>query len=206
MLRAVVVDNGIHGLREHFVNSPAIRYRFERITADWRPIFEEDVVIVPNGSDHLAMLHARASIEAVLARGAAVLSFCGCYTPWLPGTIWAHDNTRPNIEVRYHVINDPLDLMGGVDPARLSTDDHGISGWWACGALHTARPDSVVLADTWQRPVLIADMGATRGLIIATASGPLGESDPDAADDQGVRRLYRNIIRAVARDRESRHA
>ncbi|MDE2155219.1 MAG: hypothetical protein KGJ32_04885 [Xanthomonadaceae bacterium] len=205
-LSIAVVDNGIHGLRGHFVDSPALRYRFEPIVRDWSPAFAEDVVIVPNGSDHLSLYRARHSIEAVLARGGAVLCFCGCYTPWLPGTVWRHDNTRPNRDVRYHVASDPLGLMAGVDPQRLGTDAHGISGWWACGELVTACPQSVVLADTWGRPVLIADTRSTPGLIVATASGPLGDRGGAEAAADGPQRLYRNIIRAVSRHLESRHA
>lgn len=129
MLQVAVVDNGIHGLRDDFIDSGAVRYRFEPITPDWRPDFPEGVVIVPNGSDHVAMYRARRSIEVVLARGGAVLCFCGCYTLWLPGTVWVHDNTRANRDVRYRVVNDPLGLMDGVDPACLSTEAHGISGW-----------------------------------------------------------------------------
>ena len=207
MLRAAVVDNGIHGLRSLFVSSPEVRFRFECITGDWRPDFSgDDVVIVHNGSNHVALYDARAAIRTVLDRGAAVLCFCGCFTPWLPGTCWVHDNTRPNRELDYHVVDDPMGLMLGVDPARLSTESHGIRGWWACGELITAQPQSVVLADQWKRAALVADTSSTPGLIIATASGPLGQSDPSAPDDDGPRRLFRNIIRAVARHREVQHA
>src|ERR1700749_3392408 len=145
MLQIAVVDNGVHGLRDYFVDGDEARYRFESVTADWRPDLAEDVVIVPNGSDHVALYRARHSIEAVLARGGAVLCFCGCFPPWLPGSLWKHDNTRPNREVRYFVGSDPLDLMDGVDPAARSTNAHGISGWWACGGLVTEHPQSAVL-------------------------------------------------------------
>lgn len=207
ILSIAVVDNGIHGLHRYFVDSPSRRYRFEPIGPDWSPSFAEDVVLVPNGSDHLSLYRARHSIDAVLNRGGAVLCFCGCYLPWLPGTTWRHDNTRPNREVRYHVVDDPLDLMAGIDPQRLSTDSNGISGGWACGELVTAHPQSVVLADTWDRAVLIADTRSTPGCIIATASGPLGDSSPSPASaGDGAHRLYRNIIAAVSRHLESRHA
>lgn len=207
MLSIAVVDNGIHGLRRFFVDSATRRYRFEPIVRAWTPTFAEDVVIVPNGSDHLSLYRARHSFEAVLARGGAVLCFCGCYTPWLPGTVWRPDNTRPNRDVRYHVVNDPLGLMGDVDPQCLSTNSAGISGWWACGELVTAHAQSVVLADTWERAVLIADTRSTPGLIIATASGPLGDrGDDDETGSAGTARLFRNILRAVSHHLESRHA
>ena len=205
MLQVAVVDNGIHGLRDRFVDSVAVSYRFEPITRGWSPRFAEDVVIVPNGSDHLSLYRARHAIEAVLERGGAVLCFCGCYTPWLPGTHWRHDNTRPNREVRYQIARDPLNLMDGVDPHRLSTDSHGINGWWACGELITVDPQSVVLVDTWNRAVLVADTRSTPGLIVATASGPLGDGTSDAPDDDGTRRLYRNLMRVVSHQLESAH-
>ncbi|MDE2149365.1 MAG: hypothetical protein KGJ55_05940 [Gammaproteobacteria bacterium] len=206
MLKAALIENGDLGNRRHFVDNERIVYRHERIARGWTPDFSgDDLVVVPNGADHVALYRAREATAAVLARGGAVACFCGCFTPWLPGTVWIHDNSCPNREVRYHVVADPLGLMHGVDPARLSTESHGISGWWACGYLQTTYPESVVLADTWQRPVLIADTRSTPGLIVATASGPLGEPDPAAADGGGPLRLYRNILRAVAAHQERRH-
>lgn len=205
MLTATIVDNGIHGLRQNFVDSSLVRYRFESITPDWRPVFDDDFVIVPNGSDHVALHRARPRIEAVLQRGGAVLCFCGCFMPWLPGTRWIHDNTRDLRGLRYTVVDDRFGLMEGVDPMRLSTEEHGISGWWTCGALITRHAESVVLADTWGRAALIADSHSTPGLVVATASGPLGDADPDAPDAGGAQRLYRNILSAVVHHIESRH-
>lgn len=198
MLTAALIHNGVHGTERHFADTAQLRYRVERVGRAWRPDFSnDDLVVVPNGADHVALYAARTAIDAVLSRGGAVLCFCGCFTPWLPGAVWIHDNSRPNREVRYRVTADPLGLMDGVDPARLSTEPHGISGWWACGFLRTVHSSSVVLMDTWQRPVLIADTLSTPGLIVATASGPLGDSDPAMSSGEGPLRLYRNIIRAV---------
>ncbi|MDA3914074.1 hypothetical protein [Oleiagrimonas sp.] len=205
-LQAAVVDNGITGLGDHFAENPDVHYRFERVVPGWQPTFDEDLVIVPNGADHVALLQARDAIRVVLDRGGVVMNFCGCFTPWLPGTTWVHDSAHPNREMRYHVVDDPLGLMHGVDPARLSTESHGIRGWWACGGLVTRYPDQVVLADPWQRAVLVADRRSTPGLIMATASGPLVHPDPDAAEDQGPRTLYRNMLRVAARQLESGHA
>ena len=207
MLQAALIDNGVHGATDYFAGRTGIRYRTERIGAGWAPDFShDDVIVVPNGSDHVALYRVREQVARFLESGGTVLCFCGFFTPWLPGNVWVHDNSRPNREVRYHAVNDALGLLDGVDVARLSTESHGISGWWACGGIETAHASSVVLADTWNRAVLVADTRSTAGLIIATASGPLGERDAAADDDAGLLRLYRNIIRAAAARKEIAHA
>jgi len=119
--------------------------------------------------------------------------------------VWVHDNTRPLREVRYRMINDPLDLMNGVELDQLTFESHGISGWWACGHIQTAHPESIVLADNFDRVVMIADTRSTQGLIVTTASGPLGDWDPNTPSS-GLQRLYRNIIRAASTRQEQLHA
>lgn len=207
MLQAALIDNGVQGTSDYFVDRGELRFRRERIGAGWAPDFSyDDVLVVPNGSDHVALYRARASVAQLLARGGTVLCFCGFFTPWLPGSVWVHDNSRPNREVRYHVVNDALGLLDDVAIDTLDTNAHGISGWWACGGIQTARESSVVLADTWHRPVLVADTRSTPGLIIATASGPLGDADPSADAGSGLTRLYRNVMRAAAARQENQYA
>lgn len=189
MLHAVVIDSGVTGTQDRFVDSEDIRYRFEPVTADWSPRFSERLVIAPNGSNQLALYHAREAILDVLAKGGIVLSFCGCFMPWLPGTRWVHDNAHANREIRYNAVNDPLDLLHDVDVSRLATNAHGISGWWACGGLRTRHADQIVLADTWGRAVLVADHRSSAGIVVATASGPLCDDRPYEADDGGPRTL-----------------
>lgn len=207
MLQAALIDNGTYGTSHYFADSAQLRFRRERIGPDWSPKFDgDDLIVVPNGSDHVALYRQRTAIDRLLQRGGSVLCFCGFFTPWLPGNVWVHDNLRPNREVRYHAVNDPLGLLDGVDIEQLAINEHGIRGWWACGDIHTDHADSVVLADTWNRAVLVADTRSTPGLIITTASGPLGDADPSAPAGDGLVGLYRNVIRAVLAQRETIHA
>lgn len=206
MLKAVLIDNGVEGLTRYFAPSSEVQYRIERIADPWRPDFsDDDLVIVPNGADHVALYQVREQIAAHLDRGGSLACFCGFFTPWLPGSVWVHDNSKPLREVRYRLVHDPLGLMQGVDVEQLSVESHGISGWWACGNIRTAHSQSVVLADTFDRVMMIADTRSTRGLIVATASGPLGDSDPSQPSDHGTLQLYRNIIRAAQIHAEKRH-
>ncbi|MGQ0697228.1 MAG: hypothetical protein ACT4PZ_03185 [Panacagrimonas sp.] len=206
MLKAALIDNGVEGLSRYFASSAEVHYRTERITDSWQPDFSgDDLVIVPNGADHVALYQVREQIAAHLERGRSLACFCGFFTPWMPGSVWVHDNSKPLREVRYRIVKDPLGLMRDVDVDRLSVESHGISGWWACGHIRTAHAASVVLADTFDRVVMIADTQSTRGLIVATASGPLGEPDPAQPSDGGSLQLYRNIIRAAQVRAEKRH-
>ncbi|MBA2409976.1 MAG: hypothetical protein H0V62_09485 [Gammaproteobacteria bacterium] len=158
MLKAVLIDNGVTGATRYFRDSEQVRYRIERVRDGWSPDFSHgDLVVVPNGADHVALYEVRDRIAAFLAQGGTLACFCGFFTPWIPGNVWVHDNTRPLREVRYRMINDPLDLMNGVELDQLTFESHGISGWWACGHIETAHPESVVLADNFDRVVMIAD-------------------------------------------------
>lgn len=48
---------------------------------------------------------------------------------------------------------------------------------------------------------MVADTGTTPGLIVATASGPLGDPQPDAVASATVQ-LYRNLIRLAGSRQE----
>lgn len=205
-MRIALIDNGVAGLGDYYAASPGIEYRRERITARWQPDFgADDVILAPNGTDHVALHEARDAVQALLARGGAVLCFCGFFTPWLPGSQWRHDLGARLDALRYELRHDPLALFEDVDPESLCRDEHGIRGGWACGTISTAHASSVVLVDNFARVIMIADQRTTRGLIIATASGPLWDEAPTRAAS-GPRRLYRNVLRACQRHLETRHA
>ncbi|MBA2408364.1 MAG: hypothetical protein H0V62_00815 [Gammaproteobacteria bacterium] len=206
MLKAALIDNGVVGVTGYFRDSEQVRYRIERVSDAWSPDFSgDDLVVVPNGADHVALFEVRDHIAAFLARGGTLACFCGFFTPWIPGNVWIHDNSKPLREVRYRVLDDPLGLMEGVELEQLTFESHGISGWWACGHIQTAHPESIVLADNFDRVVMIADTRSTQGLIVTTASGPLGDWDPNTPSS-GLQRLYRNIIRAASTRQEQLHA
>ena len=202
MMHIALIHSGVTGTEQCYRGDAALRYRRERITADWQPCFDnDDVVLVPNGANHVALYEARARLHAFLERGGALLCFCGFFTPWLPGNQWRHDIGRDLRQLRYRVLRDELQLFDGVDAEELCVDSHGIRGGWACGDIVTQHSDSVVMTDNYQRTLLVADRRSTGGLIIATASGPLSDDTPQAPA-HGARRLYRNILRACRDHRD----
>lgn len=204
-MQIALIHSGVAGTEQYYRGDAEHRYRCERIGADWQPCFDEDdVVLVPNGANHVALYEARAHLHHFLARGGALLCFCGFFTPWLPGNQWRHDIGRDLRQLRYRVVADDLQLFEGVEAEELCSDAHGIRGGWACGDIQTHHADSVVLMDNYQRTLLVADRRSTPGLIIATASGPLGDDAPDGAA-HGARRLYRNILRACRAHHEAHH-
>lgn len=200
-LQIAVIDNGVHGATSYFadtdIDGVAVRHRRERVVANWQPDFSaDDVVLVPNGSDHVAMQAIAPTIARFLQGGGTVLCFCGFFLPWIPGHRWQQDNSKPLHNVVYQLINDPLGLCRGVDIEALSCNQHGIHGWWACGEIISERDDSCVLRDNFGRTVLIADHTSSAGLVIATASGPVGDLDP-SAQASATQQLYRNCLRAA---------
>jgi hypothetical protein len=52
-------------------------------------------VVVPNGSDHVAMQRAAGAVRGHLDGGGALFCFDGWFTPWVPGNRWVMDNSRP---------------------------------------------------------------------------------------------------------------
>lgn len=202
MLRAVVVSNAILGLNRMFRDSSLIRYRFVEVTADFRLDLEDaDVLIVPNGSDHVAMLKVRDTVSDFLEAGGALLCFDGWFTNWIPGNQWIFSNEKRTRDIRYFVGEDHYGLFAGVAMDDLQFN-HGISGWWACGYIQAAPEADVVMHDTWERPMIVLDETSTNGLMVMTASGPLADAGvdvseaPDATPD-GLTTLYRNIINFV---------
>ncbi|MEM8964023.1 MAG: hypothetical protein AAGD38_21235 [Acidobacteriota bacterium] len=198
MIEATVVSNGIEGLEEFFPSRANVRYRFVELDdAPQLDLDDTDLLIVPNGSDHVAMLTLRHQVAAFLDRGGAVFCFDGWFTDWLPGNRWVHDNSRATRDVRYRVRTDRHALFDGVD-----LDDfqftHGISGWWACGRIEPAPGADVVLEDTWGRPMIVLDEVTTPGLIALTASGPLGSAAGEGMA-RGLEQVYRRLIDVVSK-------
>ena len=178
-LTATVIHNGVYGLEKMFHDSAKVRYRYEPVTRDFAPdLSQTDLLIVPNGSDHVAMAKIKDAVSAHLARGKALIVLDGWFTDWVPGSQWVHDNSKKTIDVRYHVGTDRYGLFDGVDQDHLNFN-HGISGWWACGYIDAAPEADVLYADTWDRPVIVLDEKTTPGLMLMTASGPLGDFVPD---------------------------
>jgi len=224
MLHAVVISNAILGLEHLFRSDDLVTYRFEEVTAGFDPDFGgADVLIVPNGCDHVAMLKIRDRVRAFLDAGKTLLCFDGWFTAWVPGNQWVHDNEKATKAIRYHVRADRYGLFDGVELDHLQFN-HGISGWWACGYIKAAASADVVLADTWERPIIVFDEATTNGLMILTASGPLGDFsfEEGAADEEnilsslgdlpsekaenGLNTLYRNILRLVHHRKETPYA
>ncbi|MDB5034917.1 MAG: hypothetical protein JWQ98_2158 [Chlorobi bacterium] len=198
MLRAVVIDNGLHYLEHSFRSNDAVAYRFERIGAEFDPVFDgADILIVPNGSDHIAMLRVREKVARFLDAGHALMCFDGWFTNWVPGNRWIMDNSRPTRDVRYAVVTDRHGVMDGVEIDTLIFS-HGISGWWACGYIEPNPAAHVLLADTWGRAIAVIDEVSTPGTIILTASGPLGDGSYDG-EAGGPGLLYHNLIGYIAR-------
>jgi hypothetical protein len=151
-----IVSNGIEALREHA----------ERIDArDITPA--RDLLVVPNGSDHVALYRSRDAIHAHLAGGGALFVEDGWFTDWVPGNRWVHDNTHPTRDVRYRVADDRHGLFDGIDLTAFDFQD-GLSGWWSCGSIVPSATAEVALVDTWDRPIVVVDKR-----MVLTASGPL---------------------------------
>jgi len=200
MIQAVVIDNDTFGTRESFRNNDRIQYDFAVTGPGFAPdLSQADLLIDPNGADHVAMLSIREQVHAFLQRGGALFCFCGWFTDWVPGNRWLHDISKPTSTIRYHLNEDRHGLLRDV-----KLDDfmfnHGISGWWACGYIEAAPGAQILLADTWQRPVIVVDESSTPGRMVLTASGPVSEGFGYAGKDSCIARFYDNLLRFVGCD------
>ncbi len=197
-LKGLIIDNGI-GSGCGFPDQPEIV--FDRIVTSrhFQPdLSHYDLLIVPNGADHVAMFGIRDQVKQLLDRGKSVFCFCGWFTDWLPGHRWFHDNSHPTKEIRHIAGEDPHGLMSGFDPAYLDRNSHGISGWWACGYIESEDPSTVLIRDTWGRGLVVADDTTTNGFMYLTASGPVGDysSYPEWSP---LTVLYQNALQHVIR-------
>lgn len=201
-LDAVVVHNGIHHLERYFVSNERANYTFVYTGRDFpvrlaKALESADLLVVPNGSDHVAMLAAREVVRVFLDRGRSLACFDGWFTDWVPGNKWTMDNSKPTIEVRYRVRTDRHQLFEGVEIDELIFNN-GISGWWGCGFITPAPNADVVIEDTWGRAMMVLDEGSTPGTIILTSSGPLGDSATNSTGG-ALATLYGNVIGYIAR-------
>ncbi len=197
MLQALVVSNAIVGLEAMFPSSERVRYRFAVTGPDFElDLAGIDLLIVPNGSDHVALYRNRAHVSAFLERGKTLFCFDGWFTGWVPGHRWVHDNGKPTRAVRYSIGTDRHGLFRGVDLDHFQYY-HGISGWWACGYIEAAPGAEVLLHDTWGRPVLVLDECTTPGRMCLSASGPLGEVVGHETIPNGLMGFYQNLLAYV---------
>ena len=202
-LAAVVVSNGVEGLDRLFPSDARVHYRTVATAPDFDPdLAGADLVVVPNGSDHVALWRAAGRVRAHLDGGGTLFCFDGWFTPWVPGNRWVMDNGRPTRDVRYRPGTDRHGLLAGVALDDL-TFSHGMSGWWACGYVEPAPGADVLLEDTWGRAVVVLDEATTPGAMLLTASGPLAAAGfgPDHA---GLLALYDNLLAYAAGRRAAR--
>jgi hypothetical protein len=196
LLRGTVVSNGIGG-EKGYLGSPDIDFSVTEIGADFSlDLSSTDVLLVPNGSDNVALSRVSGSIRTFLDRGGTLICCDGWVAPWVPGNEWVMDNDYRTIDVRYRLVTDRFGVMNGVDADAL-TYRHGISGWWACGYINAASGADVILEDSWGRPIIVVDTVTTGGIIALTASGPIG---PWAGHDNSpsgiaINKLYDNFLK-----------
>ncbi|MCB0637448.1 MAG: hypothetical protein KDC54_12555 [Lewinella sp.] len=198
MIRAAVFDNGVVGLRPCYVDNDRIRYAFLPLDGGTEvDLAGYDLLIVPNGTDQVAVHRLREPIRAFLAQGKTLFCFDGWFTDWVPGNQWVMDNSRKTIDVRYRIGEDRYGFFDGIalDSFVFS---NGISGWWACGYIEPAPGAEVLLADTWDRAVMVWDEVSTPGRMLLTASGPLGDSSYATTDDPNslgdLARFYHQVL------------
>lgn len=203
MLNALIISNAIVGLTDSFVANELVDYRFAAIDENFDPdLTDIDLLIVPNGSDHVAMLKIKDKVRAFLEDGKILFCFCGWFTDWVPKNQWRHDNSKATKDVRLSLRTDRYGLFNGLDLQKFNFN-HGITGFWACGYIDANSQADVVLEDTWQRAVIVLDEVSTAGLMILTASGPVGDYSDDPANDDGVAGLFRNMLKLANERKEA---
>ncbi len=200
-LNALVFSNGIEGIEQLYRSDPGVQYDFLTLGPDHPHDFTAyDLLIAPNGTDHVALYQMRREIAEFLEEGKTLFCFDGWFTDWVPGNRWVMDNSQKSKEVRYHIKDDPFELRRHFRIEDLNFS-HGISGWWACGYIEPGPGAITVLVDTWKRPLLVIDAQSTNGLMVLTASGPLGNSSYATTDDakahQAMAGLYQGLIQFV---------
>lgn len=206
-LKALVIDNGIEGLNGLYRSDERVSYEMVEVEKDFDPDLTTcDLLIAPNGTDHIALYRIRRKVRDFLDRGGTLFCFDGWFTDWVPGNRWVMDNTKKSIEARYRIKDDPYGLSRRFSVGDLNFS-HGISGWWACGYIEAAPRASVLLEDTWGRPLVVIDDTTTKGLMVLTASGPAADVSYATTDDEKAYRamgdLYQSFI-TLAQERLAR--
>lgn len=198
MLQALLISNGLQGLEKYYVSNELVQYTICLITKDFDPdLTPYDLLVVPNGSDHVAMLKVKDKVRAFLDEGKALVCCDGFFTAWVPGNQWLMDNSRRTMDVRYSPGTDRYHLLDTIDLDQLNFS-HGMSGWWSCGYIEAASGADVLLADTWQRPIVVLDEVSTAGRMLLTASGPLADVTYAGQSDSALVALYRNFIQLLS--------
>lgn len=202
-LSGLIVSNGTGNIAPYLEHQPD---GMSFVVAETGPDFmlqleDVDLLLVPNGSDHVALGRAAATIRAFLDRGGLLLCFDGWVSSWVPGHAWVMDNRQRTADTRYAIRTDRLGIMDGVDVDAL-TFRHGISGWWACGYIDSPSGADVLVQDQLGRAVIVVDTVTTNGTMVLTASGPVGPSgrrcEPDASA-LALDRLYANLVALAGR-------
>jgi hypothetical protein len=202
MIKALLISNNIESLGKMFASNEQVQYDIAVVDGEFNPdLSGYDLLIVPNGSDHMSMLKIKLKVAAFLHDGKAVFCFDGWFTKWLPGNQWVMDNSKKTIEVRYRVKTDRYNLFENINIDSLIFS-HGISGWWACGYIDASAEADIVIADTWDRPIIVLDEKTTNGLIIMTASGPLADFDFGGHENNNskwddLHQLYKHMLNLV---------
>jgi hypothetical protein len=198
MLKALLISNGLVGLEHYYVSNELVHYTTCLVTKDFNPdLTPYDLLVVPNGSDHVAMLKIKDQLLSFLDAGKALVCCDGFFTAWVPGNQWIMDNQYRTMDVRYAIETDQYGLLQGLDLDELNFS-HGMTGWWACGYIQAAAGAEVLLADTWRRPVVVLDEVSTKGRMLLTASGPLADVTYSGEKENAAVTLYRNFLRLVS--------
>lgn len=81
MLQALLISNGLVGLESYYVSNEQVRYTTCLITKDFDPdLMPYDLLVVPNGSDHVAMLKIKDKVRDFLDQGRALVCCDGFFT------------------------------------------------------------------------------------------------------------------------------
>ena len=205
MLNALLISNNIAGIEKYYVSSDLVQYTVCPITGDFDPdLTPYDLLVVPNGSDHVAMLKIKAKVRAFLDAGQSLVCADGWFTDWVPGNQWLMDNSKRTIDSRYALKTDRHGLFNNLNIDDL-TFSHGMSGWWACGYIEPNPDADVVVEDTWHRAIVVLDDVSTTGRMLLTASGPLADMTYDGSRDNPLIAVYRNFIESLISKTQLRH-
>ena len=195
-LKALLVSNGIEGLNKLYVSNDVIHYDLVEIDANFKPdLSPYDVLIAPNGTDHVAFYRIKESVKQFLDNGGTLLCCDGWFTNWIPNNRWIMDNSKRTMDVRYRLKDDPFDVARYFNVEDLNFSN-GISGWWACGYIEPAPNASVLIEDTWGRPLVVIDDSSTNGLMILTASGPAADLSYATTDDDKAYKAISDLFGA----------
>lgn len=200
-LKALIISNGIEGLHQLYKSNQWVQYDIAEVSSHFQPdLAGYDILVAPNGTDHIALFRMKDDIRAFLEKGKTLLCFDGWFTDWVPGNRWIMDNTKKTIETRYKIKEDPYGFGNQFSVEDL-TFSNGISGWWACGYIEAAEKATILLEDTWGRPLVVIDENSTAGTMVLSASGPLADFSYATTDDDlayaAMTDLYHAILQYV---------